>query len=81
MEKNNYKGFVKILKNGKQVDERQGEFAIEDNCIIINENLVIPMHNICYFNISKNNNNSDYNCHLLIMVVNWANIGQYDERR
>jgi hypothetical protein len=71
MEKYNcYKGFVKILKDGKQVDERQGEFAIEDNCIIINENLVIPMHNVCYFNISKNNDN----CLLFIMVANWANL-------
>jgi hypothetical protein len=75
MEKYNcYKGFIKILKDGKQVDERQGEFAIEDNCIIINENLVIPMHNVCYFNISKNNCSSDYNCHLLVMVANWANL-------
>jgi hypothetical protein len=74
MEKNSYKGFIKILKDGKQIDERQGEFAIEDNCIIINENLVIPMHNICYFNISKNNDNSSHNCQLFIMVANWANI-------
>jgi hypothetical protein len=81
MEKYNcYKGFVKIFKDGMPVnsffekDGMKAEFAIEDNCIIINENLVIPMHNVCYFNISKNNCSSDYNCHLLVMVANWANL-------
>jgi hypothetical protein len=78
MEKINcYKGFVTILKDGKPIYEKNGmkaEFAIEDNCIIINENLVIPMHNVCYFNINKNNNNSSHNYHLLIMVANWPNL-------
>ena len=80
MEKNNYKGFIKILKDGMPVnsffekDGMKAEFVIEDNYIIINEKLVIPMHNVCYFNISKNFCNSDYNCHLLIMVANWANL-------
>jgi hypothetical protein len=81
MEKYNcYKGFVKIFKDGMPVnsffekDGMKAEFAIEDNCIIINENLVIPMHNVCYFNINKNDNNSDHNYHLLIMVANWANL-------
>jgi len=81
MKKHNcFKGYIKILKDGEPVNNlyaksgMKAEFAIENNFIFINENLVIPMHNICYYNISKNNLNSDHNYHLLIMVANWANL-------